>query len=105
MIKFVLNSLWKVFILFFSIHILSHWSEVEKIFTPCESDATNQQKCLGEHDTYRTIMRKIANFSLEAGYSSMTSLLEVVNFAIFIAKRGTFYIKSKSFYEQYKAQE
>ena len=97
MLRFLFGTLWKVFILFFAIHILSHWSEVEELLSPC--GLVKSEQC--QETAYYPIVTRVAKFSVEAGKASLTSLLEVVNFAIFVGKRSVFYVKSKTYYDKY----
>jgi hypothetical protein len=99
MIRFVFSTFVRLFLLFFLVHVVSHWSKVESIFALFERDCDDD--CGGR---YFHIGKSLMHFATEAGYASMTSLLEVVNFGIFVAKRGAFYVKTRSFYEQYRSE-
>jgi hypothetical protein len=103
MLRFILSTLWKIYILFFTIHVLSHWSEVETLFERCRSPEASplgkpSDQC---KDSYYNLFRKILTFVSAAGGAALASVLEVVNFVIFIGKRSVFYVKSKTFYDRY----
>jgi hypothetical protein len=110
MLRFVLSTLWKVYVLFFVVHILSHWSDIEALFDKCPSssfpvNANIDQKSVVCDDTYYDLMKRIFVFGAEASNSALTSLLEVINFVIFIGKRSVFYVKSRTYYERYLAEK
>ena len=74
------------------IHILSHWTEVENVYLKTKGEGVS---------FYYDLVTNLTSFSFEAARSSLANLLEVVNFAIFVGKRSVFYVKSKTYYEQY----
>jgi len=74
-------------VLFFAIQTLSHWSELENIFTTSGDSVA--------------ILRKVVLFAVDAGKTSVDNVLEVANFAIFVGKRSIFYVKSRSYYDSY----
>lgn len=96
MFRFILGSLWKAFALFFVIHILSHWSDVEAIFCVDETE---------EGSYYHNIVTNVCKFILESSKASLASLLELVNFAIFVSKRSVWYLKSKTYYDKYVMEQ
>ncbi len=93
MIKFIFNLFWKLFSLFFVIHIISHWTELTQLFSEC-TDSENS--C--PDDTFS----RIIDFSKNAFIYSFTSVLSCVKVLIFVGEKGVGYIKSKTMYDQFK---
>ena len=71
------------------IHVLSHWTEVESVYLKSRDEG------------YYNMVTNFISFGMEAARSSLANLLEVVNFAIFVGKRSVFYVKSKTYYDNY----
>ena len=96
MIRFILASVWKLFLLFFFIHFVSNWTQLEKIFAPCHDIPLND----GPDCDYTLLLVKTLRFLTRGVSTSAANVIEVANFVLFIAKRGTTWIKLRSLYER-----
>ena len=89
MIRFVIRLVWKLFVLFFFLNILTSWSRLQVAFTECaQNDACD----------YSVIAARVGKIVLTATTASIASIIELGNVSIFAAKAATNWLKVKTNY-------
>jgi hypothetical protein len=106
MSRFVISLLWKAYIVLFVLHLLSHWSTIESLWTTqChrnqEAGSWSQQPQKSCKINYYTTLLNVLSLLNEANSTALYNLLEIINFVMFVAKRSSVYIKSRMYYDQY----
>lgn len=95
MLRFIASTIFRCFSLFFLIYVVSHWSDLEKVHTRSFSNVDN----LSSWEPWKHFFLHLSDFLFSASKHSVSSVLEVVNFVLFIGKKGTMLVKSKTGYE------
>jgi len=91
MIRFLFNSIWKTFLLFFTIHVVTHWSEIQQIISHIQVTPT-------EEVNYRQVSGRLLLFVIDGATTSANGVFEIAKFLVFVAERARIFLYTQTFY-------
>lgn len=98
MIRFLLNSAWRLFLLFFFMNILSSWSKLPAIFVTCQRAWADDDgtRSMGGTCDYGTVITRLLRLVFAAASASLMSVIEIGNLLALGLKSGTAWLRRRT---------